>query len=30
MKVKDLIHVLTQCDPEAEVCVEVNMDHSAW
>lgn len=29
MKVKDLIHALTQCDPEAEVCVEVNMDHSA-
>jgi hypothetical protein len=29
VKVKDLMQALTQCDPEAEVCTEVNMDHAA-
>lgn len=29
MKVKDLIQALNQCDPEAEVCVEVNLEHAA-
>ena len=29
MKVKDLIQALTNCNPEAEVCVEVSMDHAA-
>ena len=29
MKVKDLMQALTQCDPEAEICVEVNMDPAA-
>ena len=29
MKVKDLQKALENCDPEAEVCVEVSMDHAA-
>ena len=29
MKVKDLQKALENCDPEAEVCVEVNMDPAA-
>ena len=29
MKVKDLISALEKCDPEAKVCVEVDMDHEA-
>ena len=29
MKVKDLLQALTQCNPEAEVCLEVNMDPAA-
>ena len=29
MKVKDLQKALEKCNPEAEVFVEVNMDHSA-
>ena len=29
MKVKDLIQALAQCNPEAEICLEVNMDPAA-
>jgi hypothetical protein len=29
MKVKDLQTALENCNPEAEVCIEVNMDNSA-
>lgn len=29
MKVKDLQQALEACDPEAEVCIEVNMDPAA-
>lgn len=29
MKVKELMEALRQCDPEAEICVEVSMDHAA-
>ena len=29
MKVKDLLQALSNCDPEAEVCLEVNMDPAA-
>ena len=29
MKVKDLLKALEACNPEAEVCLEVNMDPAA-
>ena len=29
MKVKDLMQTLSQCDPEAEICVEAHMDRCA-
>lgn len=29
MKVKDLLRALENCNPEAEVCLEVNMDPAA-
>ena len=29
MTVKDLLSALEQCNPDAEICIEANMDHSA-
>ena len=30
MTVKELQKALKKCDPNAEICVEVNMDHAAY